>query len=299
MRAELGYVDESDLDLVLMLDARTNGPLSAYLLQLVGLAPTGPISATRSTGRCAGSRETDVEFSWPGGGLLVEDKIDAGFTPGQAESYATEVAERRDAGEEVASVLICPERREAACRTLVKECFTVIVTTKKLASVARQYANETGDRLALAAEMVLLAAEESKVTGRAVDPSKSAWGDGYRAVLAQLLPEGAVLFVGAGSLRTVTATEANFPCAGIDPPAVWALLHAIDSGYVRMDLMLDAEPTALPLGARLVKLPRMHRLLIDVPTMTFARPAADQEAAVAAAVEAALILRNWASAAVT
>lgn len=81
MRQELGYVLECDLDLILMLDARTGGPLTRHLAKRAGV-DLGDATAARSTLRCAGTRETDVEISWPEGALLIEDKIDAAFTPG-------------------------------------------------------------------------------------------------------------------------------------------------------------------------------------------------------------------------
>jgi hypothetical protein len=64
VRHLLGYVAESDLDLMLVLDNRIGGPLTPFLLQSVGAPPDAIAAARRSTLRCAGTRETDVELSW-------------------------------------------------------------------------------------------------------------------------------------------------------------------------------------------------------------------------------------------
>src|SRR4051794_26462507 len=107
-----------------MLDARTSGPLVRYIADRAGVVLGGDIRATRSTLRCSGTRETDVEVSWAGGALLIEDKVDAAFTPGQPESYLVEVDARRAAGDDVASVLICPSRRRAAYELEGAKAFT-------------------------------------------------------------------------------------------------------------------------------------------------------------------------------
>lgn len=294
MREELGYVLECDLDLMLMLDARTGGPLARYLAKRAGVS-LGEITAARSTLRCAGSRETDVEISWPGGALLVEDKIDAAFTPGQPESYRTEVDARRAAGEDVASVLVCPRRRRALYELEAGDSFTCVVDIEDLVKVAE----DDGDRFSLAARMVLLAAAEPRPTRPTtpVDLARSDWGDGYRRVVGSLLTPDDRLPLGPGSLRTATADWMYFPVAGIDPEGVWSFGHWIPGGEVRMDLMVEDEPAGLPRGAVSVAKPSMWWVNVKVTPVTFVRSAEEQRDAIAEAVAAALALRRWVAAA--
>lgn len=153
----LGYVVEADLDLVLVLDAWTGGPLTPYLAQRVGVALVSPLTAGRSTLRCAGTRETDVEISWPGGALLIENKIDAEFTKDQPGSYKVEVDARCAAMETVRSILVCPERRRPRLEAEAGGAFSVIVSCEDLAGVA-----EAAGPAGAGAAIVLRAAAEAK-----------------------------------------------------------------------------------------------------------------------------------------
>jgi hypothetical protein len=180
----LGYVDERDLDLILVLDAQRRGPLTGLLLERAGLEPDGEIWAARSTLRCGNTRETDVELWWSGGSLLVEDKIEAGFTLGQPESYTVEVNERRNRGEAWVAVLVCPSRALARCQTAGGDAF-MYVTCAELVVVAEA----AGDSLSLAAVIVLCAAEELP-PGVPLDPLAVVWGEGYKGVVAAVTPAG-------------------------------------------------------------------------------------------------------------
>ncbi len=75
MREELGYIVETDLDLMLVLDAHTGGPMTRLLAERTGLELGSDVRAARSTLRCGGTRETDVEVTWTGAALLIEDKV--------------------------------------------------------------------------------------------------------------------------------------------------------------------------------------------------------------------------------
>lgn len=294
MRARLGYVAEADLDLILVLDAWSQGPLTAHLARRAEVRLGSDVTACRSTLRCAGTRETDVEISWDGGALLVEDKIDAEFTPGQPLSYATEVKERRAAGEDVRAVLVCPARRRPYLELEAAGAFDAIVTCEELAEVA-----EAAGGAGVGSAMVLRAAAEAKPTRpvTAVDLVRSEWGDGYRRVVAELVPAGVQLSPGEGSLRTATAEWMWFRSAGVDPKGVWGLGHWIPGGMVRIDLMVLDEPSNIPGIATLVRKPTMYLLEVGVPALTFERPAGEQRDEVAEAVRALLELRRWAGAA--
>ena len=214
IRDELGYILECDLDLILMLDARTGGPLTRYIAQQTGVT-LGDALAARSTLRCAGTRETDVEISWDGGALLIEDKIDAAFTSGQPESYRTEVDARRAGGEDVRSVLVCPKRRRTQYELEAGGSFDCIVEIEELIGEAKA----DGDRFSQAAVMVLRAAAEPRPTRPTTpfDVARSEWADRYRRVVASLLTSSDRLSLGPGSLRTATADWMYFPAAASTP----------------------------------------------------------------------------------
>lgn len=242
--------------------------------------------------RCAGTRETDVEIRWPGGALLIEDKIDAAFTLEQPASYRVEVEERRKSGEDVRSVLVCPARRRVALEAEAAGAFDTVVTCEELAEVA-----EAAGPVAAGAAMVLRAAAAPPPLRAAtpVDLVRSEWGDGYRRVLAEVVPAGSQLSPGAQSLRTATADWMSFRCAGIDGPEVWALAHWIPNGVVQIDLNTIDEVTDAPPGAKVIRKPVMTCVTLDVHPMTFDRPPEAQREEIADAAHAALRLRAWAA----
>lgn len=85
--------------------------MTAHLFERIGASPARRCRGERSTSRCGETRETDVEISWSGGVMFVEDTVDAGFTPGQPESYAYELREQRALQRTAVAVLVCPTRR--------------------------------------------------------------------------------------------------------------------------------------------------------------------------------------------
>lgn len=299
-RNDLGYVAESDVDLVLLLDARACGPMTARLFERVGLARPETVLARRSTSRCGASRETDVEISWSDGVLFVEDKVDARFTPGQPQSYAAEVREQRALRRTAAAVLVCPTRHMLRHQALATDdlgipCFDAYVTCAELADVAEAHAKATDDPLARGTAMVMRAAEEPRPPGStAADPARAAWGDGYRTLVAELVPPEDRLTVGPRSLRTATADAACFPSAGFDPPSVWSLAHLLSTGEVRIELMLDGTPRHVPDGVKVIRKKRMTWLTVSVPPVHFESTPAEQRPAIEMAVQAALKLRRWA-----
>ncbi len=294
MRRELGYLAESDLDLMLVLDVQLRGPLCRLLLERVGAPSDVEIKACRSTIHAAGTRETDVLLTWDGGRVLVEDKVDAGFTPCQPGAYRAEVLQRRQNGESAWAVLVCPERLRSYYEPKAAGAFDAIVTCKELAEAA-EAAAAAGDRLGHAAACVFRAAEEPKLAGRELDPQLSAWGDQYRDLIAEIVHADERLDPGSQSLRVVGAESMFFACAGVDPPEVWALSHHVPSGVVRMELMVPGTPHDVPAGATLVRKAVMWWVEVRVPPMAFDRPPSEQREAVERAAHAALALRRWAA----
>lgn len=291
MRRELGYIQESDLDLLLVLDARVGGPITRHLLERAGFSSSGEVDSCRSTLRSSDGRETDVEISWPGGGLVVEDKVDAVFQPGQPESYAAEVRRRQGEGETVASVLIAPSRRLPELELTGARHFSLVVTCDELAEVAEA----DGGELGRAAAIVYRAAEEHRPSGVvAEDPALSAWGDDYRAVIASALPPGASLIVGPESLRAVGREFAVILLEEAERDLVWKFGHWIPGGHVRMELAPGIDPGDVSDGLRVVPKKAQRWVVADTPPIDFGTPAAQQQDAIEQAVSAALVLRAWA-----
>lgn len=292
MREELGYVVESDLDLVLMLEARTGGPMTRYLAERAGVTLGSPVSAMRSTHRCSDSRETDVEVSWPGGVLLIEDKIDAAFMSGQPESYRVEVDAQCSREKTVRSVLVCPARRREHYELEAGDSFSVIVTCEELAKVAQTACDRFGD----GAAMVLLAAAEPRPTRpRApLDVVRSEWGDGYRRLFADLFPPSEHLRTGPGGLRTATAEWMIFHDSRLDPEAVRSFGHWVAGGELRMELMVEDPPSNLPTRASAMAKPVTWWVTLPVTPMTFDRSASQQRSAVEEIVREVVALRDWA-----
>ncbi len=200
---------------------------------------------------------------------------------------------RRAAGEEVASVLVCPKRRRTQYELEAGDSFDCIVELEDLIAVAES----DGDRFSRAAVMVLAAAAEPRPTRpmTPVDVGRSDWGDGYRRIVASLLGPDDRLPLGPGSLRTATAEWMFFPVAGIDPEGVWSFGQWLPGGEVRMDLMVEDKPVGLPPGAIAIAKPTMWWVSTRTTPVTFDRPADQQREAIAEAVAAALALREWAA----
>lgn len=285
-RDRLGYIDESDLDLVIVLDANLGGPLTRHLLERAGLSARGDVRAARSTLRCSGLRETDVEITWEGGALLVEDKVDASFTPGQPDSYRQEVAERTEQGRIVQAVLICPSRNRARYKAAAGDAF-VYVTCEELAEKAEQ----SGDRLALGAALVLRAAEEQP-PGRPAEPLALQWGEGYRAVLAGVA-SGQQVKLSRKIIQTMDAEWVKLGLPGLDNrfDGPW---HWLPRGVISLYTNEDPVLGTLPASVTVVRGRTSWRLDHPVPVVTLAVPAAEQASAIAEAVRVALVMREWA-----
>lgn len=282
----LGYVDERDVDLVLVLDAHRRGPLTGLLLERAGLTPVGEILAARSTPRCGTTRETDVELWWDGGCLLIEDKIDASFTPGQPESYTTEVAERRERGDQCAAVLVCPSRSLARFQAGGGDAF-VYVTCDELAGAAEA----DGDSLSLAAAIVLRAAEEPP-PGAPIDSLAIVWGEAYKAVVASVTPKGESIEFSKTAFRTLTTDWVKVGVVGMAPGAdgPW---HWFSRGLVSLYVGDKPGPGRLPPAADVRASGKSWRVDLHVAPLNVARSAAEQVEAIEAAVGAAIRLSRW------
>jgi hypothetical protein len=286
-RERLGYVDESDLDLAIVLDANRNGPILQLLLRSAGLSPTGDVTASRSTLRCGGTRETDVEVTWTGGALLVEDKVDAAFTPGQPESYRTEVEDRRSAGQSAAAILVCPQRNRARYETAAGDAF-IYVTCEDLAAAAEA----NGDLLSAALALVLHAAAEPP-PGPISDPVAMAWGEGYRAVVHAVTPPGervvlAKTIVKAGENPWVKLGLVPSLPGGTDGP--W---HWLGADAVCLYVPTEPDLTVLPPGWAVARTRKSWRIDASVPTVGLDRPAAEQSDSIRRVVREALLLGQW------
>jgi hypothetical protein len=287
-RQTLGYVDESDLDLVLLLDARADGPLTAHLASRAGLVVSGAPAPVRSALRCNGDRETDVEIRWNRSVLFVEDKIDASFTPGQPESYATEVAALRERGYQAAAVLVCPERTLARYQRRAQDNF-VYVTCEELAAVARS----ASDPATRAAAIVFDAAAERRLIPGA-DPLAAVWGEAYAAALEALSPSDCTVTIRAGSVRRTDSEWIKLDVAGM-PKGVDGPWHGLNRGTMTVYVDLDVDASRLPAGIRGKRCKKSYRLEVDCRPISMAEGIDDQREALREAVQAVVRLREWAT----
>lgn len=227
-----------------------------------GSPPVGELSASRSTSRCGGTRETDVEVRWDGGSLLIEDKIWSSFTPGQPASYTQEVLERRQHSD-CAAVLVCPagslERYRMAAG---KDEAFVYVTFEQLIEVAKA----DGDPLSLAAALVLQAASEQRVPPR-IDPLAVAWGEGYQAVVAMVTPPGEAVWFSKKAFRSLTSDWVKLLLAGF-PPSADGPWHWLSRGIVCVYLSEEPDVAMLPQGAALVRSGKSWRVDLAVDPVT-------------------------------
>lgn len=285
-RARLGYVDESDLDLVLVLDANCGGPLIPHIAERAGLKPVIAVQGARSTIRCGGTRETDVEVSWGDAVLLIENKVDASFTPGQPESYQSAVDDLVATETEAVAVLVCPKRNLARYRTTAGDVF-VYVTCEELAKVAEA----SGDRLAEGEALVLRAAEEAR-PGPADDPEAAVWGEAYRAIATAAAPPGEAIGFATRAIRTVSAEWVKINVIGM-PGDVDGAWHWFPRGLVSVYVYREPDLAFLPPGAAVVRNKKSWRVDLPVHVVTMNQPPGTQEIAIREAVGAAIRLKNW------
>lgn len=282
---QLGYVNESDVDLVLVLDAHRRGPLAQALFARVGLPFEGPITAARSTSRNAGNRETDVEIRAGGAVLLVEDKIDAPFTPGQAESYRDAVTELRDGGVAAGAVLVCPQRRIDRYLPSNDDDRFVAMSLEELIEIA----DAAGDSFSTAAAVVLRAATETR-PGPVGDPLIELWGEAYRAAVAAAADEPVTFAKSA--FRNAAADWVKVGLAGI-PAGVDGPWHQLSAGVVVV--YTPVEPRDLPGAASAAPTRKGWRVDVRVPVMTLGEPVESQVDAIGEVVSGACLLRDWSS----
>lgn len=128
----------------------------------------------------------------------------------------------------------------------------------------------------------------------AEDPVLSAWGDGYRAVIASALPAGASLIVGPESLRAAGRKLAVVLLEEAERDLVWEFGHWIPGGHVRDGARTWHGAGEVPEGLRVVPKKVQRWVVADTPPIDFGTPAAQQQEAVEQAVGAALALRAWA-----
>jgi hypothetical protein len=284
---KVGYVDESDVDLILVLDAHRNGPLTARLLAATKLTPHGPLRASRSTSRCGGTRETDVEIRWDDGSLLIEDKISASFTPGQPASYTQEVLDRRRVGEACAAVLVCPARVSDRYRAAAEDEHCVYVSFEELIEVAE----EQGDPLSAAAALVLRSGIEQRIPP-GIDPLAVAWGEGYQSVVAKVTPPGEAIRFSPSAFRSLTSDWVKLLLAGF-PPNADGPWHWLPRGVVCVYVRQGPAVADLPPGATVTKAGKSWRIDLTVDVVSVQHPATDQEGPIRQAVEAGAALRRW------
>jgi hypothetical protein len=279
-----GAVWESDLDLVIVMDALTDGPLTRLLFAAVGAEPPGAVRVVRSATRTTDGRETDVLIDADAGVLLVENKLDADFQPDQPLSYQREVARLRAAGHRAWSVLVRP-RRSSSRLDSTGAGFDAVVDLEEVLAVLEART----DRLDTAAKAVVQKAIQQRPRRPDdFDETRSAWGDVYRALVSELIPD-APFAIGPDSLRRRDTGEAWYVGPAIRQ--VGYLGHRIELGAVEATVYHhDVDVSSLPENASALT---ARTVQLKVPPMTFSRPPDDQHAEMRAVLAAVQILWAW------
>lgn len=302
-----GRIRESDLDLVLLLDAAERGPASAFLAAEAGF--TGElVGVERSAHRGTDGRESDVVLRFADGEIHVEHKLDAALGDGQAESYALHRNRSRSAGNEgkkVVCILVAPSRSLATHQSASEGCFDHYLSCADLAGAA---AGE--GPLGRSVALVYRKAEEARARPDE-DPQLVEWGEQYRQLLGEL-SGGQVLALSPGSLRR--SHEAHFVLSpqmyldvrrpdGVDDCYVWKFAHHVTAGRVQIELapLLDVDPGSLPEplelnpegGLAATPKRKQCHVRVSVPELETATPPAEQRDDIQKVVDAAVALRDW------
>jgi hypothetical protein len=198
-------VRERDLDNFLVEELHASAAFREWLIEkLRGCfqPPEGlQLRVQKSPPRLQDNRQTDVRLGWFDGAtlkacVLLESKVTADFQPGQAQSYARELAEHRSqlGNSRAAAVLVAPRARLVS---LVHHgAFDAVVSIEDLSAflASRLEDDELGEELAarLLARIDLLEALSGKRAVAAWTPvtiaAKRDFAEAYREVALRLLP---------------------------------------------------------------------------------------------------------------
>lgn len=278
-----GRIWESDVDLVLVLDALVVGPISRKLFAAAGLSPPSQVQPARSVSRADG-RETDVRLTGDTGVLLIEDKIDADFQPEQPLSYRQEADRLTADGAETRAVLVSPGRHRSRLAAVGADLFHAVVTIEELLATL----DGDGDLTRACRAVLSRALEQQTTMPDDFDEVRSAWGDEYRQQVYELAPH-AEFRIGESSLRRSTTGEAWFVGEEIKPLG-W-IGHYVEAGLVEVTRQgATIPPEALPATA---KLKSRQTFRVPVPEMTFSVPPSAQTEALSAVLTTVDAMWRW------
>lgn len=208
-----------------------------------------------------GSRETDIRIDTTEGVLLVENKIDARFQMDQQRSYELEVERLRESGTPAWAVVVYPVRRQPEMVISADEAFDALVPIEDLIDKVTW----SSDALSAVSLAVLRRTLQPKLAPE-TDPRRSAWGEGYRVLVAELA-KGAGLMIGGGALRTGASSFVQFLGQGVSERG-W-ISHHIEEGEAEAGLYRRRpDPATIPAIARVRS---RSAIRAAVPVMTFDR----------------------------
>lgn len=199
-------VRERDLDNFLVEELQASSAFRGWFVERLRShfrVPEGlELKIQKSPPRLQDNRQTDVRIGWFDGPMLkacvlIESKVTADFQPGQAESYASELAEHRSqlGPSSAAAVLIAPRARLVSL--IHHDAFDTSISIEDLRDflASRLAAEELGEELSarLAARIDLLEALSGKRAATAWTPvtvaAKRDFAEAYRQVAVEILPK--------------------------------------------------------------------------------------------------------------
>ena len=302
-------ITESELDAALAEAFHSQPRFAAYVLNHCGFtAAIGPLNVRRQVQHREASGTADLvvtvgSIGSPSAVLLIENKIDAAFTPDQPKRYArSKEAYLAEGALRVATVLTCPSVYSRSSRLATE--FDVTMTYEELAMVAGP---ETAQLLATA-----IARAEVPYEPEPVDAVMSFF-DAYEAIARRVAPELVVkrnpnssgarpkgsytiyfdVRRALGRYNFLPTVRFSHQCqdSGAPTPSVKIML----ADWARHTERLRTVATADLIGTGFELRPAGQSLGIAAPTprLNNMRPAHEQENEITEGLNAARRLRSW------
>lgn len=279
MEVVLSYVAERDVDLMLVEELSSNPAFFAWFLTSLGISEVAtPFSVAHSVTTQNGESDIEISASSHSGELrvLVEDKIDAAFQPGQASRYSKRAEGYRLAkpGLVATTVLVSPE--EYFARKTKSIGFEHYISYERILAWYRQ--SGLGDRRVFFKTRLLQLAIDRFGTGWISQPclqTTKFWRD-YWTLASRLAPE---LKMPRPSNKPAISSFVLFRPSGLGRGV--ELIHKATYGHVdlqfagyasRLDELEGTYGKNLGKNAYIDKANKSGVLRIDVPEINMEIP---------------------------
>lgn len=319
----LAHALERDLDLLLIEELACSPDFVAWLLNKATGQSHRDLRKSEvlhSTRRMFNRREIDIsvraETDVGQYLLLLENKLDAGQQPGQAQSYREEAEACAAPDLKVLTGLTCPRAYALSHESFARAFDFRIVyedIERYFISRARETSPDIARRLSYRAELVRQAiGKERRGYRQVVHPARGAFAERYVAAVAQLAPE---LIPGPSMLRESAAESVTMIFAPETLPSwhflpAMRLVHQLRDGNAnlnfytwgdRFEILASLMAPAIDgTGFRVEQTMNRRKggrtslkIVADTPFVDLFGDFTAQEAAIQAGIHAANALRNW------